>query len=90
MKVIDDDDDAFDDDERKTIWKKRSVSQTRDQVMTIKTHTESPRTELSSKGKRPLKVWRFFQIQNFPLMLRVIFEYSSNMLVNNIFRKAIW
>ena len=28
--------------------------------MTIKTHTESSKTELSSKGKRLFKVWRFF------------------------------
>ena len=36
---------------------KRSVSQTIDQVMTIKTHTESSKSELSSGGKRPFKVW---------------------------------
>merc|ERR1712216_341393 len=34
-----------------------------DQVMTIKTHTESSKTELSSRGKRPFKVWRFFYVQ---------------------------
>ena len=54
MKVIDDDDDAFDDDERE----KPTLFQTIDQVMTIKTHTESSKTELSSRGKRPFKVWR--------------------------------
>ena len=54
MKVIDDDDDD-DDDERK-ISKKTSLFQSIDQVMTIKTHTESSKTELSSKGKRPFKV----------------------------------
>ena len=60
MKVIDDDDDdAFDDDERKKS-KKPTLAQTIDQVMTIKTHTESSKTELSSRGKRPFKVWRFF------------------------------
>ncbi len=30
-----------------------------DQVMTIKTSTESSKTELSSRGKRPFKVFRF-------------------------------
>ena len=62
MKVIDDDEDDdvfddFDDDERKKS-KKPTLSQTIDQVMTIKTHTESSKTELSSRGKRPFKVWR--------------------------------
>ena len=61
MKVIDDDDDddddAFDDDERKN-RKKTTLFQTIDQVMTIKTHTESSKTELSSRGKSPFKVWR--------------------------------
>ena len=60
MKVIDDDDDdAFDDDERKKS-KKTTLAQTIDQIMTIKTHTESSKTKLSSGGKRPFKVWRFF------------------------------
>ena len=45
MKVIDDDD-AFGDDERKN-RKKPTLFQTIDQVMTIKTHTESSKTELS-------------------------------------------
>ena len=40
--------------------KKPTLSQTIDQVMTIKTHTESSKTELSSRGKRLFKVWRFF------------------------------
>ena len=58
MKVIDDDDDDdafddFDDDERK----KPTLFQTIDQVMTIKTHTESSKTEISSRGKRTFKVW---------------------------------
>ena len=61
MKVIDDDDDddAFDDDddddERKKL-KKLNFSQTIDQVMTIKTHIESSKSELSSRGKHPFKV----------------------------------
>ena len=60
MKVIDDDDDdAFDDDERKKSKKKNTLFQTIDQVMTIKTHTESSKTELSSRGKRPFKDWLF-------------------------------
>ena len=61
MKVIDDDDDDddFDDDERTKIEKKPTLAQTIDQVMTIKTHTESSKTELSSRGKRPFKVWLF-------------------------------
>ena len=68
MKVIDDDDDddAFDDDERKKS-KKTTLAQTIDQVMTIKTHTESSKTELSSRGKRPFKVWRFFSKLIFSL-----------------------
>ena len=59
MKVIDDDDDDddFDDDERKN-RKKPTLAQTIDQVMTIKTHTESSKTELSSGGKRPFEVRR--------------------------------
>ena len=63
MKVIDDDgdDDDFDDDERNKS-KKNNLAQTIDQVMTIKTHTESSKTEPSSGGKRPFKVWRFFLI----------------------------
>ena len=40
--------------------KKTTLAQTIDQVMTIKTHTESSKMELSSGGKRPFKVWRFF------------------------------
>ena len=65
MKVIDDhdfDDDAFDDfdDDQRKNRKKPTLFQTIDQVMTIKTHTESSKTELSSRGKRPFKVWRFF------------------------------
>ena len=38
---------------------KPTLAQTIDQVMTIKTHTESSKTELSSRGKRPFKVFRF-------------------------------
>ena len=61
MKIIDDDDDDdFDDDERKKSKKTNFSSNDRsllDQVMTIKTHTESSKTELSSRGKRPFKVW---------------------------------
>ena len=66
MKVIDDDDDDddFDDDERKKS-KQTNFSSTIDQVMTIKMHTESSKTELSSGGKRPFKVWRFFLINLF-------------------------
>ena len=36
--------------------KKRSGSQMKDQVMTMKTHTESSKSELSSRGKRLFKV----------------------------------
>ena len=42
--------------EKKT--KKQSTSKMKDQVMTIKTHTESSKSELSSRGKRPFKVFR--------------------------------
>ena len=62
MKVIDDDDDNdndFDDDERTKSKQKPTLTQTIDQVMTIKTHTESSKTELSSGCKRPFKVWHF-------------------------------
>ena len=75
MKVIDDDDDDdnddddFDDYERKN-RKKTTLSQTIDQVMTIKTHTESSKTELSSGGKRPFKVWCFF--------FKIIFSHDCN------------
>ena len=57
MKVIDDDDDDddFDDDERKKS-KKPTLAQTIDQVMTIKTHTESLKPELSSGSKHLFKV----------------------------------
>ena len=39
--------------------------------MTIKTHTESSKTELSSGGKRPFKVWRFFSKL---ILLKKLFE----------------
>ena len=39
--------------------KKQSVSKMIDLVMTIKTHTESSKSELSSRGKRPFKVSTF-------------------------------
>ena len=67
MKVLNFDDD---DDERKN-RKKLSLSRTIDQVMTIKTHTESSKTELSSGGKRPFKVWRFFSKL---ILLKKLFE----------------
>ena len=37
----------------------QSVSQTIDLAVTIKTHTESSKSELSSRGKRPFKVLDF-------------------------------
>ena len=40
--------------------KKPSVSQMIDLVVTIKTHTESSKSELSSRGKRPFKVSKYF------------------------------
>ena len=46
----------------KKIEKNPTLAQTIDQVMTIKTHTELSKTELSSGGKRPFKVWHFFLI----------------------------
>ena len=55
MKVLN-----FDDDDERKNQKKQTLAQTIDQVMTIKTHTESSKTELSSGGKRLFKVWRFF------------------------------
>ena len=43
--------------------------------MTIKTHTESSKTELSSGGKRPFKVWRFFfKFNFFPPMEGIFFS----------------
>ena len=55
MKVINDDDDE---EERKK-RKKQSVAKMKVQVMTIKTHTEPSKSELSSRGKRPtFKVWQ--------------------------------
>ena len=44
---------------RKKNRKKQSVSQTIDLVVAIKTHTESSKSELSSGGRRPVKVWEF-------------------------------
>ena len=41
--------------------KKRSVAQIKDQVVRMKTHTESSKSELSSRGKQPFKVF----VQNF-------------------------
>ena len=37
----------------------QSMSKIKDLVTTIKTHTESSKSELSSGGKRPFKVWTF-------------------------------
>ena len=55
--------------------KKPTLAQTIDQVMTIKTHTESSKTELSSGGKRPFKVWRFFfKFNFFPPMEGIFFS----------------
>ena len=52
-----------------------TLAQTIDQVMTIKTHTESSKTELSSGGKRPFKVWRFFfKFNFFPPMEGIFFS----------------
>ena len=45
--------------------KKQSVSQMIDLVMTIKTHTESSKSELSSRGKRPFKVSKYFTDDNY-------------------------
>ena len=42
--------------------KKRSVSKMKDQVVTIKTHTESSKSELSSRGKRQFKVFCFSHV----------------------------
>ena len=54
---------------------KPTLAQTIDQVMTIKTHTESSKTELSSGGKRPFKVWRFFfKFNFFPPMEGIFFS----------------
>ena len=36
-----------------------------DLVVTIKTHTESSKSELSSRGKRPFKVSRYFTDDNY-------------------------
>ena len=55
--------------------KKPTLAQTIDQVMTIKTHTESSKTELSLGGKRPFKVWRFFfKFNFFPPMEGIFFS----------------
>ena len=40
--------------------KSQSVSQTIDLVVTIKTHTGSSKSELSSRGKRPFEVFRLW------------------------------
>ena len=80
VHVIDDDDgdgDDFDDDERKKSKKKPTLAQTIDQVMTIKTHTESSKSELFSGGKRPFKVWRFFSKL---ILLKKLFETLTTKL----------
>ena len=46
-------------DGRKKKRKNQSVSQTIDLIMTIKTSTGSSKTELSSRGKRPFKVYDY-------------------------------
>ena len=46
-------------------WEKQSVSQMIDLVMTMKTHTESSKSELSSRGKRPFKVSKYFTDDNY-------------------------
>ena len=46
--------------------KKQSVSQTIDLVVTIQTHTESSKSELSSRGKRPFKVLDFLSLYKNP------------------------
>ena len=43
----------------------QSVSQTIDLAVTIKTHTESSKSELSSRGKRPFKVSKYFTDDNY-------------------------
>jgi len=40
-------------------WKKSSASQTIDQVIAIKTHSGSSKSGLSSRGRRPFKVFCF-------------------------------
>ena len=71
--------------------KKPTLAQTIDQVMTIKTHTESSKTELSSGGKRPFKVWRFFQ--NFlTFMPPRLSKIQRNFLKRSTFKKCarVW
>ena len=46
-------------DGRKNKRKNQSVSQTIDLIMTIKTSTGSSKSELSSRGKRPFKVYDY-------------------------------
>ena len=73
MKVLNFDDDDDDDERKKS--KKPTLAQTIDQVMTIKTHTESSKTELSSGGKRPFRLWRFFfKINCFPPIEGIFFH----------------
>ena len=114
------DDDEYDDDERwrrrrrtttttsttnEKQRKKQSVSQTIDQVMTIKTHTESSKSELSSRGKGPFKVFRFFffflttespqvvLVQVCPLRTRAILaaiHLSSDICDNTVCGQKNW
>ena len=46
-------------DGRTKTRKNQSVSQTIDLIVTIKTHTGSSKSELSSRGKRPFKVYDY-------------------------------
>ena len=57
-------DDATTTTTTKNFRQKRSVAQIKDQVVRIKTHTESSKSELSSKGKRPFKVSIYFTDDN--------------------------
>ena len=43
----------------------QSMSQAIDLIVTIQTHTESSKSELSSRGKRPFKVSKYFTDDNY-------------------------
>ena len=55
--------------------------------MTIKMHTESSKTELSSGGKHPFKVWRFFTSNSIsilcPIRLQFYVQFDLNFTSNS-------
>ena len=62
----------------------QSVSQTIDLAVTIKTHTESSKSELSSRGKRPFKVLRTL-VRGLDLLKVLNPHHTLQMVIQSIF-----